>query len=276
MASDNPIQSNNFVSYVENHPLIVAGIVVIVGLFVGHSLNKNKSSTTTPLNGGIDPLTGQPYPNASNAYVTGSNLGALFNGSGTYNGGINPVTGLPYTNNNGIINPLTGQPIVYVPTGTSFTTNNVGAQFTGQTGSVTVNATNSISPTTKVVAPVSPIAPSKPIVNNPAPLPSTPSIIASPTPVSQPPVTPPPQKSVKWTGSYIVKGGDTLAGIASQVSNNLRAQGAPVNTVVTYQQIYSNNKSIIDSTSNAHGNPIPGGPWNNIFPGERLIIPVWA
>lgn len=285
MASDNPIQSNSIVTYIEDHPLIVAGGVIVLGLILGHSLNKNKTqaTTTTPLNSGINPLTGQPYTNPTNAYVNGSNVGALFNGNGlgSYNNGINPTTGLPYYNNSGIINPLTGQPTVYVPTGTSFTTNNVGAQFTGQPGNVTVNATNTILPNsslnqTKVYAPTPPVAPAKPIVNNPA----TPSTIvttpANPTPVSSPPVTPPPTKGIKWTGSYTVRGGDTLSGIASQVSNNLRAQGAPANTVVTYQQIYNQNQSVINSTSNAHGNPIPGGPWNNIFPGEVLTIPVWG
>lgn len=293
MASDNPVTQNKFVTYIEAHPLLVAGGVIILGLLIGFARSKKQAAAATPatttpttLNSGINPLTGAPYASQATTYASGSNIGALFNGgtaAGSYNGGINPATGQPYYNNSGLINPYTGQAVAYVPTGTNFTTNNVGAQINGTPGNVTVNATNSITPNspttinqTRFVAPTPPIAPATPVVNNPAPLPTTPTVVASPTPVMQPAVTPPPQKSMLWSGSYTVRGGDTLSGIASMVTNNLRAQGAPTTSVVTYQQIYSNNQGVIDSTAKAHGNPIPGGPWNNIFPGETIRIPTWA
>ena len=259
MAS-NPASQSKFITYVEAHPLMIAGGVVVAGLLLSAAMQsrKNNAATTTPT-----ATTNTAIP-------------------GTYNNGINPMTGQPYTNLNQLINPATGLPTVYVPTSTNFTTNNVGAAISGSQGPVTVNAANSITPlgssmpTTRVVSPVVPIAPAKPIVNNPVPMPSTPVVVASPTPVSQAPAIPPPQKTMQWSGSYTVRSGDTLSGIASMVTNSLRSQGAPPTTAVTYQMIYSNNQSVINSTASAHGNPIPGGPQNNIFPGEVLRIPVWA
>lgn len=259
MASSNPVQSPSaFVAYIEAHPLIVVGGVVVAGLLLGSVLHKAPATPPAVATGPVVP--------------------------GTYNNGINPMTGQPYTNINQLINPATGLPTMYVPTSTNFTTNNVGAQFSNNPAlsSVQVQATNSItplgsqSPIVRVISPVAPIAPAKPIVNNPAPLPSTPVVVASPTPISQPPVQAPPQKAMQWSGSYTVRGGDTLSGIAAQVTNSLRSMGAPPTTAVTYQMIYSNNQGVINSTAQAHGNPIPGGPQNNIFPGEVLRVPVWA
>jgi hypothetical protein len=302
MAS-NPVQSSSrFVDYVEAHPLIVAGGVIAVGLLISFLRNKNQSqASTTPaastaLNSGINPLTGAPYANPLNSYVSGSNVGALINSPGSYNNGINPLTGLPYTDNSGLINPLTGQQIAYVPTGTSFTTNNVGAELNGQQGAVTVNATNSItssSPTTvtnsqsrtrqRHVAPAPPIAPATPVVNNPAPTPPAaivsppaPAPPASPTPVSAAPVTPPAQYAIVWNYPYTVKGGDTLSGIAANITSAAHTAGMPSSQSITWQDIYNHNTNVINSTATAHGNPIPGGPWNNIFPGEQLQLATWS
>jgi nucleoid-associated protein YgaU len=83
-------------------------------------------------------------------------------------------------------------------------------------------------------------------------------------------------KSLKWNYPYTIRGGDTLSAIANNITNAARAAGAPSNTVVTYQQIYNYNKAVIDSTANAHGNPIPGGAANNIFPGEKIWLPTWS
>lgn len=293
---DTPVQQpSGFVAFIEKHPFLVIGGIVIGGVLLGSALKRKDASTATtaaPLNSGINPMTGQPFTNA-NSNVYGSNVGALFNGgsaASSYNNGINPYTGQPYVNNSGLTYGSTGQPIAFVPTTTSFQTNNVGAQFTGQTGQVNVQATNSITPTAGNTAiprivrrnniittsPASTVAPAQPIATNPIPTPSTPTVVANPQPVSQPPVTAPKQKSMMWSGSYTVAGGDTLSSIAQKATMNLRSQGAPATTLVTYQQIYNNNQGIIDSTASAHGNPIPGGPWNNIFPGETIRIPVWV
>lgn len=186
-----------------------------------------------------------------------------------------------------------GQPVVYVPTSTNFTTENVGAVFSNDpslnsvtTGAITTNSTISGN---KSVAPV-PVTLAKPVVNNTSPSSVSTSNTSTSTnanstggtqtggvtPVKSPPVTPPPSKGIKWNYPYTVKSGDTLSGIANNVSNAARSAGAPSNTTITYMQIYNYNKSTIDSTSNAHGNPIPGGPWNNIFPGETIWLPTWS
>jgi hypothetical protein len=194
-----------------------------------------------------------------------------------------PITGTYRQNTQGMIyDPITGtyrQQTLYVPTSTNFTTNNVGAQFSNNPAlsSVQVHAANTINPVQSAVQPAAIVAP-RVFVNNPTPaiVTAPPVIVSSPGPIKATPVSPLPEKGMKWSGTYTVRGGDTLGGIASMVTNNLRAAGAPPSTQVTYQMLYSNNQSVIDSTANSHGNPIAGGPWNNIFPGEVIRIPVWA
>lgn len=111
----------------------------------------------------------------------------------------------------------------------------------------------------------------QPVSNNPAPT-SAPTIVtaastvqSSPTtfptpvlratPVVQPlptaTSTPPPART------YTVVRGDTLSGIAARFGT-------------TWQNLFNLNQSTIVSTSNRYGNPIGGGPQNNIFPGEVL------
>ena len=96
------------------------------------------------------------------------------------------------------------------------------------------------------------------------------------TAVKSTPAPTPASKSIKWNYPYTIKSGDTLSGIATNVTNAARAAGAPSNTVITWQQIFGYNSSVITSTANAHGNPIPGGPQNNIFPGEQIWLPTWS
>lgn len=77
------------------------------------------------------------------------------------------------------------------------------------------------------------------------------------------PGTPPtPQQPLPsgWNCTYTVRGGDTLSGIASQYGTS-------------WQDVYSHNKETIDSVAAQRGNPIPGGPQNNIFPGEVIHVP---
>jgi hypothetical protein len=191
------------------------------------------------------------------------------------------------------VTDASGQRVVYVPTQTTFSTSNIGADYSNDPNLTTISnspvVSNSPITVSKVTtpAPVVVTAPPPVIITKPAPPPPKP--LPSPTPpppsggtgtggvhpVKSPPPPPPVVKGVKWASIYIVLGGDTLSGIAQKITNQLRAAGAPSSTVVTYQQIYNYNKAVIDGTSKAHGNPIPGGPMNNIFPGEKIVVPVW-
>lgn len=187
----------------------------------------------------------------------------------------------------GVGTDASGQRVVYVPTQTTFSTSNIGADYSNDPNLTTISNSPVVSnsPITVVNPPMT--APPPVIITKPAPPPPKP--LPSPTPpppsggtgtggvhpVKLPPPPPPVSKSVKWASIYVVLGGDTLSGIAQKVTNQLRASGAPSSTVVTYQQIYNYNKAVIDGTSKAHGNPIPGGPMNNIFPGEKIVVPVW-
>jgi hypothetical protein len=190
----------------------------------------------------------------------------------------------------GLGTDASGNHVVYVPTQTSFSTSNVGADFSNDPNlqSVQTGAIISNSPVTGVpIAPVQKSAPTQ--VTNATPSPPPPAPLPSPIPkppsggtstggvhpVKLPSVPAPISKSLKWMGTYSVVGGDTLSGIAAKVTAQAKAAGAPGSTVVTYQQIYNFNKTMVDGMAKLHGNPVPGGPQNNIFPGETLVIPVW-
>ncbi len=197
------------------------------------------------------------------------------------------ATGGTSQNLTGIAADSSGNHIVYVPTSTSFSTQNIGAEFSNdpnlqsiQTGAIVTNspitqststATTSTQITKPIVNSIPPNAP-PPVVEPPKGGTSTGGV----HPVKAPPTPAPPSKGIKWNSTYTVLGGDTLSGIAAKITAQIRSAGAPSNTLVTYQQIFGYNSSVITSTSNAHGNPIPGGPQNNIFPGERIIVPSWS
>lgn len=114
---------------------------------------------------------------------------------------------------------------------------------------------------------------------NPSPTPSPtsgggiqPTVIKNPPPILPPVPTPihgggaipvaanPP--STPSTISYVVEPGDTLTKI-----------GAHFN--VPWQNIFNLNRGLITDMANARGNPVPGGPQNNIFANiETLQIPI--
>lgn len=70
--------------------------------------------------------------------------------------------------------------------------------------------------------------------------------------------------------------GDTLSKIAGNITDAAHKAGMPNNMAITWQMIYNYNKAVIDATANAHGNPIPGGSANNIFPGEKIWLAGWT
>jgi hypothetical protein len=191
----------------------------------------------------------------------------------------------------GLGTDASGNHVVYVPTSTSFSTSNIGADYSNDPALTTISnspvvSNSPISTSQQTTTVQKSAAPAPVIITKPAP---PPPVVITPkppvtggtstggtVPVKAPPVTPPPSKGVKWNYPYIVRSGDTLSQIATNVTNAARQAGAPSNTTFTYQQIYNYNKSTIDSTANAHGNPVPGGPWNNIFPGEKIWLPTWS
>lgn len=143
-------------------------------------------------------------------------------------------------------NGANGQPVVeYVPT-TGDTYTNIDTNTYYSNGTVT--------PVDIIPSGIRPTRPPAPF---PAPItgvnPPLPQVIPPIHPRTTPPVSP----------SFIlykIKSGDTLSGIASRYG-------------VTWQSLYNFNKAAIDSMSSKRGNPIPGGPWNNIFPNEEIKIP---
>lgn len=170
----------------------------------------------------------------------------------------------------GLATDQNGNHIVYVPTQTTFsTTNTVGNN----------SVVNSPTSTTTATTTVNTSAPTQVVNGGPVtvtPPPSHPVTGTNPpthTPPVQPPVT--HHGGLVWDQSYSIHGGDTLSGIASTVTAKLRASGMPSTVSVGYNDIYAHNQAKIDATASAHHNPIPGGPKNNIFPGELLILPRW-
>lgn len=93
--------------------------------------------------------------------------------------------------------------------------------------------------------------------------PNTTTVNNNQQPSTQPgtPGTPPsPTQPTGWNCSRTVRGGDTLSGIAALYGKS-------------WQELYERNKQNIDAMAAQRGNPIPGGPQNNIFPGQVLIVP---
>jgi len=253
--TDNPVQQNALVTFVETHPFAVIGGIIVGGVLLGTFL-KNR--------------------NANTQAAAVSTTGQLIDNSGlNYRGQYyDPATG---TWKQGA-----GTPVAFVPTQTSFTNNNVGAQFNGGTPNVSVQATNTIMPNT--VQPPRPAIimvtpPPQTAVVNPVAVPTPPPANTIPPPTPAPIATPAPapvRYGLVWNYPYTVKSGDTLSGIAANLTSAARAAGMPSSQTITWNMLYDHNKSVIDSTASAHGNPIPGGPWNNIFPGERLSLVTWV
>jgi LysM repeat protein len=91
--------------------------------------------------------------------------------------------------------------------------------------------------------------------NEPGALPT----VAPPTHI--PAVQPPPKQTAgSWTCRYTVVAGDTLSGIAARHKTNWPA-------------VYAHNAATIDAIASVMHYVIPGGAWNNIRPGEVLIVP---
>ena len=139
----------------------------------------------------------------------------------------------------GLSTDANGNPIIYRDTADSF------YNYSSITDSNNVSASNNVTDTSTTSISTTPI------------IQGTPPITSKP--VTQP-TKPPTASKGSWSCNYAVKSGDTLSSIASSYGTD-------------WHTMYSHNTSTIDTTSHAHGNPIPGGTWNNIFPGEVLVVP---
>ena len=228
--------------------LIGAGVFFVAYLVIGR---KNQGATTSS-----GTLAGQSTQNGANGqpvveYVptsgdTYSNTNIDYNSNNIANTGTDSGVGT-------INNPLPPQPVPPVSP--------------GGTG-ISVSPGGSVGPIPPQPGPGGhPIPPQPGTVPPPPPanLPPSPShgpIPPQPGPGSHPPRPPigpiPPQPTYK---TYTVKAGDTLAAIAAGVGT-------------TWQNLYNINKATVDQQAAAHGSPVAGGPWNNIFPGETIQVPL--
>lgn len=154
-----------------------------------------------------------------------------------------------------------GQPVIeYVPeTGDSYTNIN----YQQNSGNVTSTSSTVNNP----LVPPPPAAPPPPHPNPiPSPIPTPgphPVPTPAPVPVNRPPQPPRPTTPPPPTHPYVpytIKWGDTLSKIAAEKHT-------------TWQSLYNTNKGAIDTMSAKRHHPIPGGPWNNIWPGEVINVP---
>lgn len=157
-------------------------------------------------------------------------------------------TGAVSGDTSGLSTDANGNPIVYVPTQDTFLNYNFASNSYNQDNPVNSNNTSTSTTTT---------------TNNPPPITPPPPGPPPPTPVPPPEPThspPPTQTKGSWTCRYTVKEGDTLTAIANSFDTNWPA-------------IYGHNTTEINLIAGAMHEIIPGGPWNNIRPGETLIVP---
>lgn len=166
----------------------------------------------------------------------------------------NAPNGVPSTD-------ASGNPIYYVPTSDTFLNYNYTADSYNTT-QTTNNTTNNTATTTTTNSnnnnsgnTTTEHEPAPPNQGSPPPVHTTP-------PPTKPPVVSPPPAQTKgsWTCRYTVVSGDTLSAIATRYKT-------------TWPTIYSHNITEINLIAGLMHEIIPGGPWNNIRPGEVLIVP---
>jgi hypothetical protein len=145
----------------------------------------------------------------------------------------------------GLTSNGTTQPIVYVPTQTTFSTTNAtdASQNVTNSGTGTVNTGSSAagnSPSSgSSTGPSSPV--SNPVTTNP---------VVVPTPIAKnPPVPAPPKISMSWS-QRVTSSNQSLNLLASNASNAM--SNDPLNTskqkfTVTGQQVYNYNKTAVDA-----------------------------
>lgn len=230
---------------VDKNPTLVLGGGVVLILLVGYQLTKKKTPSPAMTN-----------PNG----MSGDLSGLVTDGQGGH--------------------------VVYVPTQTTFSTTNQNQQgvfasndpslttITGPIGTTTTNPPSIIaSPPTVVTGPPGPQG--NPGKQGP---PGPPPNAGPPHKQPPPPIVAPPTrgKNLYWDQRYSVSRGETLSSIALNRTRWLRNnKGFPGSMSISWNDLYAHNTAVINATSAAHHNPIPGGPWNDVFPGENIVIPDW-
>ena len=166
------------------------------------------------------------------------------------------LSGTPGTNSvngaTGLATDSQGRPIVYVPTSTSFSTQNIGAQFSNDpnlqsitTGSITTN-----SPVSVVATGSNSSGSSTPVIT-PIPLPPTPKPPVPPAPTRKPPVSHPAKYGLVWGALHTVTSDDTnhgsgaLSYIAAKSTQIMHTtQHAPSNVSISAGDIVSHNPGL--------------------------------
>jgi LysM domain len=161
--------------------------------------------------------------------------------------------------NAGLSTDSNGNPIVYAATtdefmnyNYSYDSNNTG-QFAGNSGDITGGAGNTTGPVSTVTNNPPPV-----VHTGPPPVNTGPPPHQGPQP--RPIIKPPVPKAGSWTCRYTVVEGDELGTIASRYNT-------------TWPAIYGHNTGTINAVAGLMHEIIPGGPWNNIRPGEVLFVP---
>lgn len=227
--------------------LIAAGAFVVGFLLFGRKALKGASGQTAPA---------VNIPGASATDANGNPVVEYLPTTGDSYTNVNYSVGAQTNSNN--VNSPTEAPVV-APGGTvaPVTTTTTTNEPTRTINNGPVTTTGPISGSPIIGGPIT--VPPAPPPFIPIPHPPTPN---PPAPVAQPqpqpaPVTPPPGPR---TRTYTIVHGDTLSGIARNVGT-------------TWQILYNMNSGTINQWASEHHNPIPGGPWNNIFPGEQIQVP---
>jgi hypothetical protein len=194
-----------------------------------------------------------------------------------------PATSTPNADLSGLQNGN----LVYVPTSTSFTTENINKGT--NIGNTTTTSTTTSTTTTGDGRTCRPgyhflaghlglaVPDGSYAVSGGYCIPNTTTVTPPPRKPPAPPPNPKPtSKSLVWTDRHTISGGETLSSIAASLTTKLRAAGMPGSQSITWHDLYAHNTSVINEQAAAHHNPIPGGPWNDVFPGEVITVPKWG
>lgn len=243
--------------FVDKNPTLIIGGSGFIILFVGYQLIKKKPApaTSSATTGGVD-------------------------------------TGL-----SGLATDANGNHVVYIPTQTTFSTvNSTAGAFSNDPSLTTISGpigntdspTSTVTKTTTAPTTIIPTPYGQPPIVIPVKQPTTP--VTSSPPASSgsagtgnppprapvPPTVAPPSKgkNLYWDQRYTIGAGENLSSIAAKRTRWLKmSKGFP--GVITWNDLYAHNTAVINADSAAHHNPVSGGPWNDVFPTENIVIPDW-
>ena len=203
--------------------------------------------------------------------VVGGGVVAILVLAGMFMRSKSPST--PVTSATGDLTGLTGGNLVYVPTQTTFSTQNESGIFASNDPNLTSISSGPVnSPTSTTTTNNPPRPPVPPWRKPPLRRPPGPPTRNPPPPVPKPPV--PAGKALRWDSRHTIRGGETLSSIAAAQTRTLRAQGMPGNMTLTWHDLYAHNTAVITKYANQHG--YRQDVWNWVFPGETITVPRWG